>query len=233
MAAHEVHQGISGQWKTVDPKKLDGRPISRAGSLASVAGDNINSIEKPAQKSAPSANDTLARRQSLETHLRSHPTDQEAYLELAAIYRAENRPVDARRVLQQAVQLFPDDEVIRWEFEEATLARSLNQLREVTDLASRVQNHQTELELQRAKEDWAQRRIEVCKARVSRQPEQEFFRLSLGEAQFDADQFESAAETLGPLIDSREHAPAANLIIAKSLLAQRQELDAMKALRRA
>ena len=80
----------------------------------------------------------LERRQELEHHLKHSPADLGAFLELGRIYRAENRPVDARRVFQQAVSIFPDDLELRWEHEESILSRSLQQLKEVTELSHRL-----------------------------------------------------------------------------------------------
>ena len=110
------------------------------------------------------------RRQELEHHLKSSPTDHDAYLELAAIYRSEIRPLEAKRVLSQAHDLFPDDTTILWELEEATLARSLQQFREFSDLAKRLETAEADREVQRSARDWAHRRIEVCEARLTRDP---------------------------------------------------------------
>ena len=107
----------------------------------------------------------LQRRQELEQLIRDRAIDVELYLELAALHRAEDRPLEARRLLQQALQLDKDDPRVLWEFEEATLARSLQQYREVSDLAARLNTPEVDRELKRSQTDWANRRLEVCRAR--------------------------------------------------------------------
>ena len=126
----------------------------------------------------------MERRQELEQRLKASPTDRDAYLELAAIYRSEDRPQDAKRTLQQAIQIFPDDEKLLWELEEATLARSLQQFREVSDLASRLKTSEADRELKRSRHDWACRRIDVCRARLKRDPSKRQLRVVLGEAMY-------------------------------------------------
>ena len=117
------------------------------------------------EKTSPSKDDDLAepppkvaleRRQELEQ--RSHAKtelDRDADLELAAIYREQKRPQDARAAPWTSYQIFPDDEKLLWELEEATLARSLQQFREVSDLASRLRTSEADRELKRSRHDWA------------------------------------------------------------------------------
>jgi tetratricopeptide (TPR) repeat protein len=147
------------------------------------------------------------RRQELEVHLRSSPTDLDAFLELGAIYRAEDRPTEAKRILDQAKKIFPDDLKVLWEYEEALLARSLQQMREVVDLDQRLNTKETERELQRSKTDWAQRRIDVCKARLKRDPSLIHLRVVLAEALFDAELYEKSLNAVKPLLTSDEHSP--------------------------
>ena len=146
-------------------------------------------------QSAPNSTDAeeqsklkIQRRQHLEHHLRSSPTDLDAFMELAAIYRADDRPIEAKRILEQAKKIFPDDEKVLWEYEEAVLARSMQQLREVSDLDQRLQTAESNLELSRSLSDWANRRIDVCKARLKRDPSLVHLRLVMAEAMLDAEQ---------------------------------------------
>lgn len=173
----------------------------------------------------------LERRQELEHHIKSNPTDLNAFVELAKIYRSEQKPIEAKRVLNQAVQIFPNDSQLTWELEEATLARSLQQLREVSDLASRLDTAETDRELKRCQQDWARQRIEVCRARLTREPQHSHLRLALGEAFYDAGMYEGSTEELEPLLEDDEHSPAAHLIRGKCMLAMKQELEAMVELR--
>ncbi|MCA9138032.1 MAG: hypothetical protein KDB00_14770 [Planctomycetales bacterium] len=173
----------------------------------------------------------LERRQELEHKLKANPTDLEGFLELAAIYRQEQRPLEAKRLLKQASQIFPDEESVRFQLEEAILARSLQQYREVSDLAARLKTPEADRELDRSRSDWAMRRIEVCQARLERDPSQTALRMAMAEAQFDAEAFEESFADAGRLLELDEFAPQAHFLRAKCLLALSQDLAAMKELR--
>ena len=173
------------------------------------------------------------RRQSLERTLRNNPTNLDAFNELAAIYRAENRPVEARKVLKQALDVFPDNVDLLFQYEEAILARSLQQLREVADLAKRLDTRETERELDRATRDWALRRIEVCRARLQRDDSSSAMHVQLGEAHFDAEQYDEAMEVLQRVTDRDDVSPMAHLLIGRCQSALGKELDAMASWRRA
>jgi tetratricopeptide (TPR) repeat protein len=207
-----------GQWRPVRPEELllKNQPAE---------GDD--------DRTEPPAKVTLERRQELEQHLKASPTDRDAYLELAAIYRDQHRPQDARRTLEQASQIFPDDEKLLWELEEATLARSLQQFREVSDLASRLKTSEADRELQRSRHDWACRRIDVCRARLKRDPSRQQLRVVLGEAMYDAQMYEEALAEMTTAANIDEYAPQAHLIRGRCLLALGKDLEAMSALRAA
>ena len=173
----------------------------------------------------------LQRRQELERHLRSNPADKESYLELAEIYRQQGRPVEAKRVLGRAIELFPDDADVRWMHEEAILSRSLQQLREVRDLANRLQTVDSQRELKRSVDDWALRRIEVCQARLARDPSLVHLNLAFAEAYYDAEEFSEAIEVATRVVDQDSLAPTAYLIIGRSQMALGHDLEAMASLR--
>jgi tetratricopeptide (TPR) repeat protein len=175
----------------------------------------------------------LERRQELEHHLKSSPTDLDAFMELGRIYRAENRPADARRVFQQALQVFPDEAQLLWEHEEAVLARSLQQLREVTDVAKRLDTAESDRELKRCQNDWACRRMDVCRARLARDPSLTHLRVAMAEAMYDAGLYEGAMEEVKPVLDHDELSPTAYLIQGRCQLETGKEIEAMASLRAA
>jgi tetratricopeptide (TPR) repeat protein len=181
--------------------------------------------------SEPAPKVKLHRRQELEKLLRDHPLDVELFLELAALHRAEDRPLEARRVLQQALQLNKEDQRVLWEFEEATLARSLQQFREVSELANRLNTPEVDRELKRAEADWANRRLEVCRARLTRDPSKHALRLVVAEALYDLGMYKEACETLEPCLEVDSLSPSANLIRGKCLLDLGQDLDALACFR--
>ncbi|WP_442506678.1 tetratricopeptide repeat protein [Novipirellula sp. SH528] len=207
-----------GQWRPVRPEELlrKGAPAEQTPTEPE---DNPKLIRQ--------------RRQELEVHLRSCPTDQNAFRELATIYRKEDRPHEAKRVLSEAVRIFPDDPSLLWELEEAKLARSLQQYREVSDLAGRLKTSEMERELKRSREDWAYRRIEVCSARLQRDPSLRHLRLVLAEAYVDSEQNDKAIEVINELVETDEYSPQAYLLKGKCLLSLGRDTEAMTALRAA
>lgn len=207
-----------GRWRPVRPEEL-----LRRGPVAEPEPSEPTD-ESPVR---------LERRQELEQHLRASPTDLDAYTELAAIYRSEDRPLEARRTLQQAMQIFPEDEGLLWEFEEATLARSLQQLREVTELAKKLDTLETERELKRSQNDWACRRMDVCRARLQRDPSLVQLKVALAEAMYDSGLYEPAIEELNDVLGNDQLSPQAYLIRGRCLLALGKDPDAMAALRAA
>jgi tetratricopeptide (TPR) repeat protein len=220
-AGSELNPMEGGRWRPVRPDELLRKDSSIEQSLESETRD----------KSPPKVE--LKRQQELEHHLKDSPTDLDAFFELGRIYRAENRPLEAKRVFQQALKVFPDEQELLWEHEEAVLARSLQKLREVTELSKRLDTAETQRELKRSHDDWAARRIDVCLARLHRDPSQPNLRVALAEAMLDAGMYEGAIEELESVLDHEELSPTAYLIRGRCLLAMRKDIEAMASLRAA
>lgn len=231
-----------GQWREIKPANLKRRHVShREGSsaetetTADVDADVLSQpvVSEPAATGAPSPPKVirLERRQELEHRIKGNPTDLDAFMELGRIYRAEDRPADARRVFQQAIQVFPEERQLQWEHEEAVLARSLQQLREVVDVAKRLDTIESERELKRCQDDWACRRMDVCRARLARDPSLSHLRVVLAEAMYDAGLYEGGIEELRGVLDDPELSSAAHLIQSRCLLEMGKDIEAMASLR--
>jgi len=205
-------QSGDGHSQSIDTKAEDRRPTED-----SISEDNLKS--------------SIERRQYLEHHLRSRPTDLESYLELAQLYRDGDRPADAKRVLEQAAEVFPKQTQILWELEEAVLARSLQQYREVLEIAERLDTPEIDRELERSENDWASRRIEVCEARIARDPDLHDLRLALGEALLDAGRFKESIQAIAPLQDHDFFSASAYFLKGRCFLEIGQNHEAMKAFR--
>ena len=177
------------------------------------------------------ADNSIERRQYLEHHLRSRPTDLESYMELGQLYRDTDRPADAKRILEQAVEVFPKNPQVHWELEEAILARSLQQYREVLEIAERIDTPEIDRELERSQNDWASRRIEVCQARLKRDPELYDLRLALGEAFLDVGRYEESIESVRELADQDIYSASASYLTGRCYLEIGRNHDAMKSLR--
>lgn len=206
-----------GRWRPVRPDELLRRD------------DSAGAVPAAAPVAAPS----LERRQELERYLRGRPADIDAYLELAAIYREAGRTVEATRVLKQALESEPGEPRVLWQLEETSLARALQQLHDVRQVAQRLHTPEAERELERAQTDWACRRAEVCRARLSRDPSLDHLRVVLAEALRDLGRTEEAIEALGPALQVDCEAPLAYLILGHCLQANGKDLEALAAWRAA
>jgi tetratricopeptide (TPR) repeat protein len=75
--------------------------------------------------------------------------------------------------------------------------------------------------------------MDVCRARLGRDPSLLYLRVVLAEAMYDAGLYEGAIEELQPSLDHDELSPAAYLIQGRCQLEMGKELEAMASLRAA
>lgn len=226
LTSSQAGRGEGGRWRQVRFEELSSGPINEPGKSPR---QEVKTSVKPVENTQPKLR--LERRQQLEHHLKNSPTDLDAYMELGRIYRTDDRPIEAKRILEQARKIFPDEQELLWEYEEAVLARSLQQYREVSDLAERLDTLETDRELKRSQNDWARRRIEVCTARLNRDPNLYQLNIALAEAMYDAEMYEDAITTVDMVLNRDEVSSVAYLIKGRCLLASGNDLQAMVALR--
>jgi tetratricopeptide (TPR) repeat protein len=221
------------------PADTAGRqPLSplEGGRWRPVRPDELLKREATPQNANPDADKPkvpLERRQELERFIRNRPADMDAYLELAAIYRAQGRSVESTRVLKIANEIEPSHAEVLWQLEESALARALQQLKDVRDVATRVNTAEAHRELERAQTDWACRRADVCRARIARDPKSEHLRVVLAEALRDLGEYREACETLATVLHNDAEAPVAYLILGHCYHALGEELAALSAWRHA
>lgn len=211
---HPLEGGI---WRPVAPEELIRRQAPN---------DEDDGAPAPAKV-------TPERRQYLERYLRDRPADIDAYLELATIYRDLGRTVESKRVLKTALEIEPEHPTVLWELEEAELARSLQQLRDVREVASKLLTSEAQRELERAKVDWANRRASVCRARIARDPENHHLRVILAEALRELGENVEAIAVLEPALASDTESPMAYLIMGHCRLSEGDKLGAISAWRHA
>lgn len=204
-----------GRWRPVRPEELLRR------------GDSVPSTSPQPRAAQP----TLERRQELERYLRDRPADIDSYLELAAIYRDAGRSNEATRVLKQALEVEPEHPLVLWQMEEALLARALQQLRDVREVAQQLHSPEALHELERAQTDWANRRAEVCRSRLARDPSLIHLRVVLAEALRDLGHYDEAIASLQPALEDDTEAPLAYLILGNCLQASGRDLEALAAWR--
>ena len=94
----QAGHGEGGRWKQVRFEELSKTPIGAPRA------EEPRTKSKPAE--APHPKLRLERRQQLEHHLKESPTDLDGFMELGRIYRADDRPLEAKRIFEQARQIF-------------------------------------------------------------------------------------------------------------------------------
>ena len=114
----------------------------------------------------------LERFQALEHIIRDSPINVDPYIELARIYLQNKRWADAKRVLDLAVQRFPEDEDANFLREEAQLARSLELLRDAQTAHQEEPTKLTKEALDRCHLELNVLREKICRSRLTRHPEQ-------------------------------------------------------------
>ncbi len=138
----------------------------------------------------------LERFQALEHAIRDNPLTVEPYLELAGYYLNSQRWTDARRVLENACQRFPDEERAQFLLEESQLARSL-QLNSAAELEHQAEPTQlTQAALDKSKLELNALREKICRGRLQRHPEQLQLHLPLATALHGLGQSSTAVESL-------------------------------------
>lgn len=195
---------------TNQPLDVDGNPTSEA---------------KPAV--------SLHRFQELEQHLRNAPADAEAYIELSEIYIQQGRIVDAKRVLDRGIENLPDDNNIRFHWEEAQLARS----RQLLDAAEKVLAETKSPEAAEHKErcliDLANLRVNVCQARLTRDPTQVDLLLPMASSLRQLGRHDEGVAALQKAVVIPELRARAALQLGMAMQQMGKPLEALAAYRRA
>lgn len=139
---------------------------------------------------------TLERYQELERTIRETPLTSEPYIELAGIYLGNSRWTDARRILEIAVQRFPEDDQAAFMLEESQLSRSL-ELANKAEQEHRDEPTQLTLEnLQRCQLELNVLKEKVYRQRLQRSPQQLELLIPLADALDKLDQRDEAIEAL-------------------------------------
>lgn len=175
----------------------------------------------------------LERFQELERTLREIPLTVEPYIELAEIYRKAHRWSDVRRVLEKAVQRFPDDSHVRDMFEQAQLSRS-QELYAIADSEYKAEPTQLTLEnLQRSQLELNGLRERIFRDRLSRHPDQLELLLPLAESLDQLDRRDEAIELLKKACQKPELRAEASLQLGKLLEHSHRVPEALSAYRQA
>lgn len=124
----------------------------------------------------------LERFQTLEHIIREHPINVDPYMELANIYFHQRRWLDAKRILDLAVEKFPECEDAIYLREETQLNRSLQLYEEARAAHIAEPTRLTQESLERCNIDVNVLREKVCRSRLERFPDQIELYLTLARA---------------------------------------------------
>lgn len=124
----------------------------------------------------------LERFQTLERIIRDSPITVDPYLELARIYLHQNRYTDAKRILDLAIEKFPQDEQANFLREEAQINRSLQLHQEAQQAYDAEPSPLTKEPLDRCHVELNVLRESICRARLNRHPGQLELNLPLASA---------------------------------------------------
>lgn len=188
----------------------------------------LDSREEPAKPLV-----TLQRYQELEQHLRNAPADGDAYLELTRIYMDQSRFFDAKRVLDKAMEHLADDPRIVYEWEEMQVARSRQLFESAEELLKKEKSQANRDNRDRSAIDLANVRIQVCSARMKRDPSQYELVLPLSSSLRQLGRHQEAIEALTKAKDIPEIRARVCLQLGMALMQTDKPLEALAALRQA
>ena len=175
----------------------------------------------------------LERYQQLERAIRETPLNSEPYLELAKIYFTTERWNDAKRVLEIAVQRFPEDIEAIFLLEESQLRRSDESLAKAQQEHKTEPTQLTEENLQRCHVEFNVLRERIYRERFQRNPQDFQLLIPLAAALDQLNQQEEAIKALKQASQQPGLRTAASLQLGKILQRAGRVPEALSAYRRA
>ncbi len=115
---------------------------------------------------------TLLAHQELEQLIRNSPADPMPYLQLARIYHGQQRWKDTLRVLDAGVQYNPEYEPLVLLREDLILQAAEQTAEDARLLHSNDPSKETKLQLERCETNLANERVQFCRTRFKRHPDQ-------------------------------------------------------------
>jgi tetratricopeptide (TPR) repeat protein len=138
----------------------------------------------------------LERYQQLEHQIRELPLYVNPYIELAEIYMQASRWSDARRVLEKAVERFPEEQKANFLLEESQLARAKQLLTQTEQEMFADASPIVKKKLDDSRLELNNLRARIFQSRLQRQPGQTQLLLPLADALQQLNRTEEAIETL-------------------------------------
>lgn len=189
-------------------------------------------FEEP-KAEATSAPISLERFQALERVIRDMPINVDPYLELARIYLGQKRWTDAKRVLDLAVERFPESDEANHLCEDAQLNRSW-ELRKQAEEAHQAEPTKLTLEaLQRSTVEFSVLKEKVCRQRLQRHPEQLELNLPLADALESLGEREKAIDCIQKAVVDPELRAKSSFMLGQLMERSKRIPEALSAYRRA
>lgn len=201
----------------LNPKDLKIRSSSEDQSQAKPAGPTI----------------TLERYQELERTIRDTPLHVDPYIELANIYLGVSRWTDARRILELAVNKFPEDHQAAYLLEESQLSRSQELAQKAEEEHKAEPTQLTSENVQRCQVELNVLRERVYRQRLERNPEKLELLIPLADALDRLDQRDEAIKSLKRASNEPRLRAEASLQLGKMLERATRVPEALSAYRRA
>ncbi len=174
----------------------------------------------------------LARYQTLERVIRDSPITVDPYVELAKIYLQTQRWMDAKRILDLAIEKFPDDEQANLLLEEAQINRSLQLLEEAKKAHAAEPTRLTLEAIERCNLELNVLREKICRKRLERQPSQTELFIPLAIALANLDRADEAVEYLSKAVHVAKLRATAGLLLGELLEKSNRIPEALSAYRR-
>ncbi len=175
----------------------------------------------------------LERFQHLEQEIRNAPANSQPYIELGQIYLNQERWSDAKRVLENGVQLCPESEPLVLMREELLLHQASQLLQQAKTALAQELTDENKHALEQAEVNYANERIRVCRDRFARHPEQKEILINWAIGLRQLARFDEAIELLVKAADEPDLRARASLQLGMCYQTLNRPLDALSAFRKA
>ncbi len=175
----------------------------------------------------------LERFQHLEQEIRNSPANSQPYVELGQIYLNQERWNDAKRVLENGVQMCPECEPLVVMREELLLHQANQLLAQAKTTFAQDHSDENQYLLDQAEVNYANERIRICRDRFSRHPEQKELLINWAIGLRQLGRFEEAIELLSKAAAEPELRARASLQLGMCFQTLNRPLEALAALRKA
>ena len=175
----------------------------------------------------------LERFQHLEQEIRNAPANSQPYIELGQIYLNQERWSDAKRVLENGVQLCPESEPLVLMREELLLHQASQLLQQAKTALAQELSEENKHGLEQAEVNYANERIRVCRDRFARHPEQKEILINWAIGLRQLGRFDEAIVLLVKAADEPDLRARASLQLGMCYQTLNRPLDALSAFRKA